>query len=125
MDPERETINPPPPAPTTPSATPAPPPAAVAPEDRTAPRATVKLPRQTLAHALDHGLRLRVGCSEACRVDAQLTLGGRIAKALGLAKTEARRRRRPAAARAGGAVVLRFTAKARRRLAHTRRVTSR
>jgi hypothetical protein len=127
VDPTCERINPPPaatPSPTpTPSATPTVSPAAVPAPGRTAPRATFKLPRQTLAHALAHGLRLRVSCSEACRVDATMTLGARTAKTLGLAKTKRAVVVARGAAGSGGSVVVRFTAKARRRLAHVRHVT--
>jgi Ca2+-binding RTX toxin-like protein len=114
-----ETVNPV----VAPAATPTPAPAPAPALDRTPPRTVVQTARQTLTQALAHGLSLRVSCSEDCAVDAQLTAGPRAAKALGLAKSRRRVTVARGSALMGGAVVLRFTAKARRRLAHARRVT--
>jgi Bacterial Ig domain/Calcineurin-like phosphoesterase len=53
--------------------------------DRTAPRAALSLPpRPRLRGVLARGLRLRVRCSEPCRIRARLALARRAARRLGL-----------------------------------------
>lgn len=130
VDDSCERVNPladtPRPTPTpTPTLTPTPTPApSPAPRDTTAPKLVLAVPsRQTLRQALTRGLRASASCSEACTTRAQLALRARDAKRLRLGDG-----RKPvvvarATARRSGPLTLRFTARARRRMAPARSVT--
>jgi len=52
--------------------------------DRVAPRVTVTLPRSLRFAQIEAGVFVKVRCSEACAVTADLRVGSRIAKRLGL-----------------------------------------
>ncbi len=119
-----------PPPPPPPAAGP-PPPSAGAP-DTAAPRVLSKRFRKSygLAGALKHGLLGRITSSEDGRASASATITRGAARHLGLAAAK-RRSKRPVKVAAGSVRLhaghpaklrLRFTRRARRKLAHTRRV---
>ena len=65
--------------------------------DRVAPRVTVTLPRSLRFAQIEDGVFVKVRCSEACAVTADLRVGSRIAKRLGLRRgAGTRHRQRPA-----------------------------
>lgn len=91
--------------------------------DTRAPRVTLRPPANPrLAAVLGRGLRLRVGCSEGCRIDARAKLGHRTAQRLSLHGVLARRS--TLLARAGHTrLVMRLTPEARAKLGDLRALT--
>jgi uncharacterized repeat protein (TIGR01451 family) len=99
---------------------PPPPPAAVA--DTTAPALTLVIKaRQKLLPALRKGLRATAGCSEACAMQAKLLITKKLAKRLKLPTVVGKATKNLTAAGTTNLVV-KFTAKAKRKLAKLRSV---
>jgi hypothetical protein len=97
-----------------------PPPQAAA--DTTAPALTLVVKaRQKLLSALRKGLRATAGCSEACTMQAKLLIAKKLAKKLKLPTVVGKATKNLAAAGTTNLVV-KFTAKARRKLAKLRSV---
>ena len=91
--------------------------------DTAAPVATMAVPKQGLAAALRRGLRVTVGCSEACTTRIQLVIDRRTARRVGLSRTRAVvvGTRAVALASAGRRTVhVAFKTKARKRLRRLR-----
>jgi uncharacterized repeat protein (TIGR01451 family) len=103
------------------SATPQPPPPTTT-TDTTAPGLTVVIKaRQKLLPALRKGLRASAGCSEACAIQAKLLIAQKLAKRLKLPTVVGRATATLTAAGTTN-LVIKFTAKAKRKLAKLRSV---
>jgi hypothetical protein len=118
-------IDPQPPAATAtpqPSTGPAPQPP-VGPGDRTAPKLRLSVPaKQKLAVVLKRGLKLRVGCDEACRSQVTLRLDGKAAKAHRLTKRRVVTTVATGNTAKAGIVTVKFTARARKALKRVKRL---
>ena len=92
--------------------------------DTSAPRVTITLARGTkLTKALVSGLSVRVTCSEACTLRGALSVDGATAKKLGLSRRAKRVVVAKATAARAGALTLRFTPAARKRLRRAPQLT--
>ena len=99
-------------APASPAGSPQPAPGPATPAVRAAPRLTVATPAPTtIAHALAHGLRIKVGCSEPCLPRARASIDARAARRFRLGSGKA------------PAVVGRSSRPTRRATRHTLRLT--